>query len=161
MSLTGFKSRFVATFAGAVLIVLGLIPKLGGIVEGIPQAVLGGAGVALFGMVSATGIRTLTRVTFNNSDILVVAISVGLGLLPDRLTDAVQPAADRAVHRIPLRHLGRGDRRHPAQSAAQLEVGPGRGGDQARSGGWRRAPGRSVQLSRQALTPGVRPATAG
>lgn len=82
VSLTGVKSRFVATFAGAGLVVLGLIAKLGGIVEGIPQAVLGGAGVALFGMVAASAIRTLTRVRFNNANILVVAISVGLGLLP-------------------------------------------------------------------------------
>ncbi|HEY5822608.1 MAG TPA: nucleobase:cation symporter-2 family protein [Propionibacteriaceae bacterium] len=82
VSLTGVRSRYVATFAGVVLIVLGLIPKLGGIVEGIPQAVLGGAGVALFGMVAASGIRTLTRVKFNNTNILVVAISVGVGLLP-------------------------------------------------------------------------------
>ncbi len=52
------------------------------IVEGIPQAVLGGAGIALFGMVAASGIRTLTKVTFNNTNILVVAISVGVGLLP-------------------------------------------------------------------------------
>jgi xanthine permease len=82
VSLTGVKSRYVATFAGGVLVVLGLIPKLGGIVEGIPQAVLGGAGVALFGMVAASGVRTLSRVKFNNANILVVAISVGVGLLP-------------------------------------------------------------------------------
>jgi xanthine permease len=82
VSLTGVKSRYVATFAGGVLIILGLIPKLGGIVEGIPQAVLGGAGVALFGMVAASGVRTLSRVKFNNSNILVVAISLGIGLLP-------------------------------------------------------------------------------
>jgi xanthine permease len=82
VSLTGVKSRHVATFAGGVLIILGLIPKLGGIVEGIPQAVLGGAGVALFGMVAASGVRTLSRVTFNNSNVLVVAISLGIGLLP-------------------------------------------------------------------------------
>ena len=82
VSLTGVKSRYVATFAGGVLVVLGLIPKLGGIVEGIPQAVLGGAGVALFGMVAASGVRTLSRVKFNNANILVVAISLGIGLLP-------------------------------------------------------------------------------
>ena len=46
------------------------------------MAVLGGAGVALFGMVAASGIRTLTRVTVNNANILVVAISLGIGLLP-------------------------------------------------------------------------------
>ncbi len=82
VSLSGVRSRFVATFAGGVLIVLGLIPKLGGIVEGIPQAVLGGAGIALFGMVAASGVRTLSRVKFNNANILVVAISLAVGLLP-------------------------------------------------------------------------------
>ena len=82
VSLTGVRSRYVATFAGGVLVLLGLLPKLGGIVEGIPLGVLGGAGVALFGMVSASGVRTLTRVKFNNANILVVAISLGVGLLP-------------------------------------------------------------------------------
>ncbi len=82
VSLTGVRSRYVATFAGGVLIVLGLLPKLGGIVEGIPLPVLGGAGIALFGMVAASGIRTLTKVKFNNINILVVAVSVGVGLVP-------------------------------------------------------------------------------
>ena len=82
VSLTGVRSRYVATFAGGVLIILGVLPKLGGVVEGIPLPVLGGAGVALFGMVAASGVRTLSKVKFNNSNILVVAISVGIGLLP-------------------------------------------------------------------------------
>lgn len=82
VSLTGVKSRYVATFAGGVLVVLGLIPALGAVVEGIPVAVLGGAGIALFGMVAASGIRTLSKVKFNNTNILVVAISLGVALLP-------------------------------------------------------------------------------
>lgn len=82
VGLTGVRSRYVATFAGAVLVVLGLVPKLGAIVSGLPIAVLGGAGVALFGTVAASGIRTLTKVRFNNSNILVVALSVGIGVLP-------------------------------------------------------------------------------
>ena len=43
---------------------------------------LGGAGIALFGMVAASGIRTLTKVKFNNKNVLIVAISVGVALLP-------------------------------------------------------------------------------
>ena len=82
VSMTGVKSRYVATFAGGVLVVLGLVPKLGGVVEGIPLPVLGGAGVALFGMVAASGVRTLAKVRFNNTNILVVAVAVGIGLLP-------------------------------------------------------------------------------
>lgn len=82
VSLTGVRSRYVASMAGIMLIVLGVIPKVSAIVEGVPRAVLGGAGIALFGMVAASGIRTLTKVKFNNKNILVVAISVGIALLP-------------------------------------------------------------------------------
>lgn len=82
VSLTGVRSRYVATMAGAILIVLGLIPKVSAIVEGVPRAVLGGAGIALFGMVAASGIRTLAKVKFNNKNVLIVALSVGIALLP-------------------------------------------------------------------------------
>ncbi|MFV0374239.1 nucleobase:cation symporter-2 family protein [Microbacterium sp.] len=82
VSLTGVRSRYVATMAGVILIVLGLIPKVSAIVEGVPRAVLGGAGIALFGMVAASGIRTLAKVHFNNRNVLIVAISVGVALLP-------------------------------------------------------------------------------
>ncbi|MFT4213095.1 MAG: nucleobase:cation symporter-2 family protein [Microbacterium sp.] len=82
VSLTGVRSRYVATTAGGILIVLGLIPKVSAIVEGVPAAVLGGAGIALFGMVAASGIRTLAKVRFNNKNVLIVAVSVGVALLP-------------------------------------------------------------------------------
>jgi len=82
VSITGVRSRFVATFAGGVLILLGLTPKMGAIVESIPQPVLGGAGIALFGMVAASGVRTLSSVRFNNRNILVVAISLGIAMIP-------------------------------------------------------------------------------
>ena len=55
---------------------------MGAIVEGIPQPVLGGAGIALFGMVAASGVRTLSTVKFNNRNILVVAISLGVAMIP-------------------------------------------------------------------------------
>ncbi|WP_248242398.1 nucleobase:cation symporter-2 family protein [Microbacterium kunmingense] len=82
VSLTGVRSRWVATAAGVILVVLGLIPKISAVVEGVPRAVLGGAGIALFGMVAASGIRTLAKVRFDNKNVLIVAISVGVALLP-------------------------------------------------------------------------------
>ncbi|MGB3773123.1 MAG: nucleobase:cation symporter-2 family protein [Rhodococcus sp. (in: high G+C Gram-positive bacteria)] len=82
VAITGVKTRHVASFAGVILILLGILPKLGAVVEGVPLPVLGGAGVALFGMVAASGVRTLSQVTFNNTNVLVVAIAVGVGLLP-------------------------------------------------------------------------------
>lgn len=83
VGLTGVKSRFVVATAGGILVLLGLFPKLAGIVASIPQPVLGGAGLALFGMVAASGIRTLSKVKFEgNYNIMVVAVSLGVGLIP-------------------------------------------------------------------------------
>ncbi len=61
VGVTGIKSRFVCVAGGLILIVLGLMPKMGALVEALPQMVLGGAGVVMFGMVAATGIRILRR----------------------------------------------------------------------------------------------------
>lgn len=82
VSLTRVKSRWVTAMSGVILIALGLVPKVAAIVEGVPRAVLGGAGIALFGMVVAAGVRTLARVHFTNTNVLVVAIAVGVALLP-------------------------------------------------------------------------------
>jgi xanthine permease len=83
VGLTGVRSRFVVGSAGVILVVLGLFPKLAAIVASIPQPVLGGAGLALFGTVAASGIKTLSKVKFEgNSNLVVVAVSVGVGLIP-------------------------------------------------------------------------------
>jgi NCS2 family nucleobase:cation symporter-2 len=86
--LTGIKSRFVVAAAGVFLIVLGLFPKLAAVVASVPLAVLGGAGFVLFGTVAAIGIRTLARVDFeNNGNLLIVAVSLALGILPVAVPD--------------------------------------------------------------------------
>ena len=57
---------------------------MGALVEAVPQVVLGGAGLVMFGMVAATGARILTKVDFNNRphNLFVVAVSVGFGMIP-------------------------------------------------------------------------------
>jgi len=84
VGVTGVKSRFVCVIGGIILIIMGLIPKLGAIVEALPTAVLGGAGLVMFGMVAATGIRILSTVEFkqNRNNLFIVAISLGLGMIP-------------------------------------------------------------------------------
>jgi len=83
ISLTGVRSRFVVAMAGCLLMVLGLFPKMAAVVASIPNSVLGGAGVAMFGMVAASGIKTLSKVDFDDSyNMMVVAISIGVALIP-------------------------------------------------------------------------------
>jgi len=83
VAITGIKSRFVVAASGAILLALGLLPKLGAIVASIPLAVLGGAGLALFGTVAASGIRALSRVDYEgNANLVIVAVALGMGVLP-------------------------------------------------------------------------------
>jgi uric acid transporter len=84
VSVTGVRSRWVTITGGAIMLVLGLLPKLAALVEAVPLVVLGGAGLVMFGMVAATGARILTSVDFKNNrfNLFVVAISVGFGMIP-------------------------------------------------------------------------------
>ncbi len=83
VGLTGVRSRFVIVVAGIILVILGLFPKAAAIVAAIPTPVLGGAGIAMFGMVAASGIRALGKVSFEgNYNAMIVAVSIGVGLIP-------------------------------------------------------------------------------
>lgn len=94
LALTGIRSRYVVAAAGIILAALGLFPKAAAIVAAIPNPVLGGAGIAMFGMVATSGIRTLGTVKFQgNQNAMIVAISLGIGLIP--------LAAPNFYHKLP------------------------------------------------------------
>jgi xanthine permease len=84
VGVTGIRSRWVTVAGGVIMLILGLLPKMSALVEAVPQVVLGGAGLVMFGMVAATGARILTSVDFksNSKNLFVVAISVGFGMIP-------------------------------------------------------------------------------
>ncbi|MGH6761045.1 MAG: nucleobase:cation symporter-2 family protein [Phyllobacterium sp.] len=84
VGVTGVKSRFVCVAGGIILMIFGLVPKMGALVEALPIFVLGGAGLVMFGMVAATGIRILSAVDFktNRNNLFVVAVSLGFGMIP-------------------------------------------------------------------------------
>lgn len=84
IGVTGIKSRWVTAAGGMILLVVGLIPKLGALVTAVPLFVLGGAGIVMFGMVAATGIRILASVEYktNRYNLFIVAISISFGMIP-------------------------------------------------------------------------------
>ena len=83
IGLTGVKSRFVVAASGCILILMGLFTKIAALMVVVPKPVLGGAGVVMFGMVAVAGIRTLGQVNYrNNNNGMVVALTLGLGLMP-------------------------------------------------------------------------------
>lgn len=83
VAVTGVKSRYVVATGGMFLVALGLLPVMGRIVAAVPSSVLGGAGIVLFGTVAASGIRSLSKVDYNNNmNLVIVATSIGFGMIP-------------------------------------------------------------------------------
>ena len=80
ISLTKVASKYVAVMAGIILVILGFLPKVAAIVTQIPQPVLGGVGIVMFGTVAAAGIKTLSKVKLTERSLLIIAISIGVGL---------------------------------------------------------------------------------
>jgi len=106
VSVTGVRTRWVTITGGAIMLLLGLLPKMAALVEAVPQVVLGGAGLVMFGMVAATGARILANVDFktNRFNLFTVAISVGFGLIPlaapaffHNLPRELQPLLDSGI----------------------------------------------------------------
>ena len=88
VAVTGIKSRFVVACSGVILLLLGLFPVLGALVALVPLPVLGGAGLALFGTVAASGIRTLSEVEYEgNANLVIVAVALGMGVIPIALPE--------------------------------------------------------------------------
>lgn len=90
VNFTGVASRHVTAVAGAMLVVLGLFPKVGALFATIPPAVIGGAALVMFGMIFASGAAIFVRgvpITQRNLVVLAVSVSVGLGaeLRPEAL----------------------------------------------------------------------------
>ncbi len=84
VGVTGVTSPMVCVAGGVIMLLLGLLPKLALIAASVPQCVLGGAGVVMFGMVAATGIRILATVDYERQrgNVFIVAISIGFGMIP-------------------------------------------------------------------------------
>lgn len=108
VGVTGVKSRWVTVAGGVIMIIMGLIPKLGALAESIPLYVLGGAGIVMFGMVAATGIRILADVDFktNRFNLFIVALSVGFGLIPLVAPDFFKKLLVLAPSWGPILHSG-------------------------------------------------------
>jgi NCS2 family nucleobase:cation symporter-2 len=84
VGVTGVKSRWVTAVGGVILLAFGIFPKMGHLVASVPNFVLGGAGIVMFGMVAATGIKILSGVDYQRYKAApyVIAISIGVGMIP-------------------------------------------------------------------------------
>jgi len=80
VALTGVASRYVVAIGGGFLVAAGLVPKLGAVVTTIPNAVLGGAVVIMFGLIAAAGMKMLAGIPFNKRNMLIIGITLAVAI---------------------------------------------------------------------------------
>ena len=80
IQLTGVASRYVGYYIAGFLILLGLCPAVGLVFSLMPEPVLGGATLLMFGTVASAGIRIIAAQTIDRKATLVMALSFSLGL---------------------------------------------------------------------------------
>ena len=80
IQMTGVASRYVGIWIAGLLVLFGLFPIVGGLFSIIPNAVLGGATIIMFGTVAASGIRIIASSIIDRRGVLIMAISFGMGL---------------------------------------------------------------------------------
>lgn len=80
IQLTGVASKHIGLYIGGILIVLGLFPMIGGVLQQIPKPVLGGATLVMFGTVAAAGIKIIASENLDRRKLLIIAVAFGMGL---------------------------------------------------------------------------------
>ena len=94
IQLTGVASRYVGYWIAAMLLVLGFFPIVGMVFSTMPDAVLGGATLLMFGMVAAAGVRIIASQPIGRKEMLVLAIALGAGLGVELCPDILMHAPD-------------------------------------------------------------------
>ncbi|WP_218009556.1 nucleobase:cation symporter-2 family protein [Actinomadura kijaniata] len=88
VSLTRVRSRWVTACAGAILVLMSVFPVIGRVVAAVPGPVLGGATLAMFATVAVIGLRMLANASGDTPGLVIVAVSLGVGLVPMALPGA-------------------------------------------------------------------------
>ncbi|MBO8185369.1 purine permease [Streptomyces sp. DW4-2] len=141
VAMTRIRSRFVVATGGGILVLMGLCPLAAGLVAAVPQPVLGGAGVVLFGSVAASGIQTLLKADLGkDNNVLIVGTALAVGIIPIAAPDFYHAFPESAkiildsgistgcltavVLNLVFNHLGR-SRRDEEVVAHPMEPGEG------------------------------------
>ncbi|MDF7652061.1 purine permease [Pantoea sp. Acro-805] len=90
IQMTGVASRYVGMVIGVILVLLGVFPVVGNLLQQIPSPVLGGATLVMFGSVVAAGIRVMTQSPLGRREMLIVAVAFGIGLGVEAVPDVLK-----------------------------------------------------------------------
>ncbi|MGY3926873.1 nucleobase:cation symporter-2 family protein [Aeromonas simiae] len=94
IQLTGVASRYVGFFIAAMLVLLGLLPGVATLIQQIPEPVLGGATIVMFGTIAAAGVRIISRETLDRRALMILAVSLAMGLGVAQVPEVLQHLPD-------------------------------------------------------------------
>lgn len=94
IQMTGVASRYVGIYVAGILMILGLFPVIGALLQVIPKPVLGGATLVMFGTIAAGGVRILANETLDRRKTLIMATSFGVGLGVMMVPDVLKSLPD-------------------------------------------------------------------
>ncbi|MCX7847009.1 MAG: purine permease [bacterium] len=95
IQMTGVASRRVGIVIACLLIILGLVPAVANLIATIPQPVLGGATLLMFGTVAAAGIRILASQPLDRRAMLIIAAALAVGLGVELVPEILHPLPDQ------------------------------------------------------------------
>lgn len=80
IAMTKVVNRFTIMTGACVMILAGLVPVVGKLFATLPEAVLGGCTIMMFGTIVVSGIQMITRCGFNQRNTIIVALSLSVGI---------------------------------------------------------------------------------
>jgi xanthine permease XanP len=89
IQMTGVASRHIGFYVAAMLVVLGLFPLIGGVLQAMPKPVLGGATLVMFATIAVGGVKILSSEPIDRRSTLIIATSLGFGLGTMAVPDVV------------------------------------------------------------------------
>ena len=97
VAFTGVVSRHVGTVAGVILVLMGLFPKLGGIIAAMPESVIGGAAIIMFGLITSAGIKLVAQSEMSQRNLLILGLSLSFGIGMSMLPQFVSHIPDFGI----------------------------------------------------------------
>ena len=79
-AISGVVNRFAIATGACIMIIGGIFPAVGTLLTTIPQAVLGGCTIMMFGSIMYAGFGMLAKCGFSDRNMVIVALSLSIGL---------------------------------------------------------------------------------
>ena len=80
ISMTKVVNRFTIATGAGCMILAGLFPPVGNFFASLPESVLGGCTVMMFGTIMVSGIEMLSKAGFTQRNITIAALSLSIGI---------------------------------------------------------------------------------